>query len=93
MKGQLEGRAFLKGKRAKGMKGIVHELEFSLNELCRHISFCVYFCCVKFFSAFPWSLSFLFFISEKEMKSNERHIDEQLRCDQSICRPAALRLY
>ena len=27
--GHFEGRAFLKGERAKGMKGIVHELEFS----------------------------------------------------------------
>ena len=27
--GHFEGRAFPKGKRAKGMKGIVHELELS----------------------------------------------------------------
>ena len=28
--GHFEGRAFPKGERAKGMKGIVHKLEFSL---------------------------------------------------------------
>ena len=27
--GHFEGTAFLKGERAKGMKGIVHKLEFS----------------------------------------------------------------
>ena len=27
--GHFEGRAFTKGERAKGMKGIVHKLEFS----------------------------------------------------------------
>ena len=27
-KGHFEGKAFPKGKRAKGMKGIVHKLEF-----------------------------------------------------------------
>ena len=27
--GHFEGRAFPKGERAKGMKGIVHKLEFS----------------------------------------------------------------
>ena len=29
--GHFEGRAFPKGERAKGMKGIVHKLEFPLN--------------------------------------------------------------
>ena len=29
--GHFEGRAFPKGERAKGMKGIVHKLEFSLT--------------------------------------------------------------
>ena len=29
--GHIEGRAFPKGKMAKGMKGIVHKLEFSLT--------------------------------------------------------------
>ena len=29
--GHFEGRAFPKGKRAKGMKGIVHKLEFPLH--------------------------------------------------------------
>ena len=28
--GHFEGRAFLKSERAKGMKGIVHKLEFPL---------------------------------------------------------------
>ena len=35
-KGHFEGRAFPKGERAKGMKGIVHKLEFSRVELAEH---------------------------------------------------------
>ena len=31
--GHFEGRAFPKGERAKGMKGIVHKLEFSRDLL------------------------------------------------------------
>ena len=31
--GHFEGRAFPKGERAKGMKGIVHKLEFSPGTL------------------------------------------------------------
>ena len=41
--GHFEGRAFPKGERAKGMKGIVHELEFSrflmvFHDILRQIS-------------------------------------------------------
>ena len=35
--GHFEGRAFPKGERAKGMKGIVHKLEFP-RYLTSHIS-------------------------------------------------------
>ena len=31
--GHFEGRAFPKGERAKGMKGIVHKLEFPLSTI------------------------------------------------------------
>ena len=38
--GHFQGRAFPKGERAKGMKGIVHKLEFprGLLRLCRELA-------------------------------------------------------
>ena len=38
-KGHLEGMAFPKGERAKGMKGIVHKLEFSRGLFIK-LNFC-----------------------------------------------------
>ena len=35
--GHFEGRAFPKGERAKGMKGIVHKLEFPRANACRMV--------------------------------------------------------
>ena len=35
--GHFEGRAFPKGERAKGMKGIVHKLEFPRHPLCKMV--------------------------------------------------------
>ena len=36
--GHFEGRAFPKGERAKGMKGIVHKLEFPLSTFSLFLS-------------------------------------------------------
>ena len=39
--GHFEGRAFPKGERAKGMKGIVHKLEFSRKKLAIPLKSCL----------------------------------------------------
>ena len=44
--GNFEGRVFPKGERAKGMKGIVHKLEFSLKDFSGNQ-------CMHWIKAFP----------------------------------------